>query len=137
MQKELYVIGHPIGHSQYGTDVIIAGFKKTQTWAEDIEKAILSNFFVAIVDKKLVVRIDGREINSDNIAGRLKYYTDAERRDNVKEKKITPIMELYNAVTAPDVVMSTKIIPEDVTDDVKLYIKKDDDYSKIVRVSGR
>lgn len=117
---------------EYGTDVIIAGFKKTQTWAEDIEKAILSNFFVAIVDKKLVVKIDGREINSENISGRLKYYTDAERRDNIKEKKITPIMELYNAVTSPDVVMSTKIIPEDVTDDVKLYIKKDDDYSKIV-----
>lgn len=117
---------------EYGTDVIIAGFKKTQTWAEDIEKAILSNFFVAIVDKKLVVKIDGREINDQNIAGRLKYYTEAERRENIKEKKITPIMELYNAVTSPDEVRSTKIIPEDENDDVKLYIKKDDEYSKIV-----
>lgn len=117
---------------EYGTDVIIAGFKKTQTWAEDIEKAILSNFFVAIVDKKLVVKIDGREINDQNIASRLKYYTEAERRDNIKEKKITPIMELYNAVTSPDEVRSTKIIPEDENDDVKLYIKKDDEYSKIV-----
>ena len=52
--------------NEFGTDVIIAGFKKTDTWAADIEKAILSNFFVAIINKKLVVKIDGQIIDDSD-----------------------------------------------------------------------
>ncbi len=37
-----------INRKEYGTDVVIAGFKKTATWDEDIEKAVIQNFFVAI-----------------------------------------------------------------------------------------
>lgn len=116
--------------SEYGTDVIIAGFKKTPTWAEDIEKAILSNFFVAIIEEKLIVKIDGNEINRKTIASRLKYYADIEKRGEVRDKKISPIMELYEAVTSSDHVVVNGSIIED--NDVTLYIKKDDNYSKII-----
>ena len=35
-----------LGRDKYGTDVVIAGFKKLDSWKEDIEKAVISNFFV-------------------------------------------------------------------------------------------
>lgn len=115
--------------NEFGTDVIIAGFKKTDTWAADIEKAILSNFFVAIINKKLVVKIDGQIIDDSTIGRRLEYYSEIEKRDNVKEKKITTIMEFYSAVINPDDMVYGSIMEDK---DVVLYIKKDDSYSKSI-----
>ena len=115
---------------RFGTDVIVTGFKKTATWASDIEKAILSNFFVAIINNKLIVRIDGKEINSNTISARLKYYADLEKKEDVKEKKITTIMELYLAVTSSDNIVTKGTIIE--KDDVVLYLKKDDNFSKTI-----
>lgn len=115
--------------NEFGTDVIIAGFKKTPTWAADIEKAVLSNFFVAIINKKLIVKIDGQVIDDTTIGRRLEYYSDIEKKDNIKEKKITTIMEFYSAVINPDDVVYGTIMEEK---DVVLYIKKDDNYSKSI-----
>lgn len=52
----------------YGTDVIIAGFKGAESdWAVEIAKAVLENFFVAILDGNLVVDVDETHIASDTI----------------------------------------------------------------------
>lgn len=113
----------------YGTDVIVAGFKQTATWAEDIEKAVISNFFVAIANSKLVVRIDSLEISAKNLGDRIKYYADKEAASADKEKRITTILEFYQAITNPDHEISGSIIEND---DAVLYIKKDDKYSKSI-----
>jgi len=113
----------------YGTDVIVAGFKQSATWAEDIEKAVLCNFFVAIANKKLVVKIDSLEISDKNLADRIKYYAAKEAGSKDKEKRITTILEFYEAITNPDHVISGSIIE---SDDAVLYIKKDDKYSKSI-----
>lgn len=113
----------------FGTDVIIAGFKKTDTWVSDIEKAVLSNFFVAILNKKLIVRIEGQEINEKTIAARLKHYAEIEKKQDLRDKKITTIMELYETVTNPDETQRASIL---TNDDVILYLKKDDKYSRTV-----
>ena len=112
-----------------GTDVIIAGFKKTATWEDDIEKAILSNFFVAIIRKKLVVKINGRVIDHTTLQSRLKHYSDIEHKTNSKDKKITTIMEFYSAVVSFDHEIYGSILEEN---DVLLYLKKDDKYSKSI-----
>ena len=114
---------------EYGTDVIVAGFKKSETWAEDIEKAILSNFFVAIIEKKLIVKINGLEISDRTIAGRIKYYAEIEKKLDLREKKICSILELYSTITEPDEIKFGSIIEEN---DVVIYVKKDNTYSKIV-----
>lgn len=113
----------------YGTDVIIAGFKKTSSWAENIEKAIISNFFVAIANKTLVVRIDALELNAANLAERIKFYAAKENNAKAKEKRITTILEFYEAITNPDHKISGTIMDNN---DVLLYIKKDDTYSKSI-----
>ena len=113
----------------YGTDVIIAGFKQTPTWAEDIEKAVISNFFVAIANSKLVVRIDALEINANNLGDRIKHYASIEAASTDKEKRITTILEFYQAITNPDYEISGSIMEQD---DAVLYIKKDDKYSKSI-----
>lgn len=113
-----------------GTDVIIAGFKKTSSWEADIEKAVLSNFFVAIIGKKLVVRINGTTIDHTTIQSRLKYYSKLEKESDSSDKRITTIMEFYSAVTDPEhIVVNGSIMEED---DVVLYIKTDKDYSKTI-----
>ncbi len=113
----------------YGTDVIVAGFKQTATWAEDIEKAVISNFFVAIANQKLVVRIDSLEINSKNLGDRIKYYAEKEAASTDKEKRITTILEFYQAITNPDYTVQGSIIEQN---DALLFIKKDDKYSKSI-----
>lgn len=115
---------------KYGTDVIIAGFKKTETWAEDIEKAVLANFFVAIINRQLIVKINGREVNDKTIAARIKYYAELEKNSEIKEKKISIVQEFYEAVTSSEnIVKMGSIIDKE---DVVLYLKKDDKFSKVI-----
>lgn len=52
---------------QHGTDIYIAGFNKAENWKTAIKHSILSNFFVTIWKKKLIVDIEGEEINADNL----------------------------------------------------------------------
>lgn len=127
--EDICLLRDQFARKEYGTDVIIAGFKKTPTWAEDIEKAILSNFFVAIINKKLVVKIDDLVIDDKKIQSRLKYYSEIEKKEKGSDKRITTIMEFYSAVISPDNVEYGKILEDN---DVVLYIKKDDDYSKSI-----
>lgn len=112
-----------------GTDVLIAGFKKVPTWKEDIEKAIISNFFVAISNNTLVVKIDDIEINSSNLKDRIRFYAEQEKMLGEGEKKITTILEFYYALTEADFEEHGSIMEND---DVILYIKKDDKYSKTI-----
>lgn len=112
-----------------GTDVIIAGFNSLPTWKEDIEKAVISNFFVAITNKTLEVHIDDIELNALSIKDRIKYYADIEKKINDKEKRITTILEFYQTITEPDFVEKGKILEDD---DVYLYIKKNDEFSKTI-----
>ncbi len=113
----------------FGTDVIVTGFKKSASWKEDIEKAIISNFFVAIANKKLVVRIDDLEISAKNLSDRIKYYAAKEADTPDKEKRITTILEFYQAITDPDDTIDGSIMEPN---DAVLYVKKDDKFSKSI-----
>ena len=76
-----------------------------------------------------MVRIDSLEISEKNLADRIKYYAAKEAGSKDKEKRITTILEFYEAITNPDHVISGSIIE---SDDAVLYVKKDDKYSKSI-----
>ena len=114
---------------KFGTDVIIAGFKKSDSWKADIEKAVISNFFVAIANGTLVIKIDGMEVNDKNLKDRIKYYADQEQQSDDKEKNITTILEFYHAFCEFDYKETGNIMENG---DAILYIKKDDKYSKSI-----
>ncbi|WIM41137.1 hypothetical protein PO903_09795 [Paenibacillus sp. PK4536] len=60
---------------EIGTDVFVSGFDMDKDWESKIIKSVLENFFIAILDKKLVAKIGENEINDQTISEYLEKYT--------------------------------------------------------------
>jgi len=60
--------------SRVGTDVFVAGFHAEEGWESKIIKSVLDNFFVAIIEQKLVVKVGKTTINSATITDLLEKY---------------------------------------------------------------
>lgn len=118
-----------LNRTEFGTDVIIAGFKMTPTWNEDIEKAVLSNFFVAINRGTLEVKIDNVTVDKSNLKARIEYYAKKENASGSTDRRINTILEYYYALCEPDEIVNGSILEKD---DVVLYIKINDKYSKSI-----
>ncbi|UUZ92340.1 hypothetical protein LJK87_44330 [Paenibacillus sp. P25] len=58
-----------------GTDIFIAGFNEKGSWEEKIIKSVLENFFIAILNEKLIVKVGDTTINANSLAGLLEKYT--------------------------------------------------------------
>ena len=108
---------------QYGTDVIILGFSgENEDWRTSITRAVLKNFFVAIVEKKLIVQVDGQEISDKTIGNIIEEFKD----DHGLLKSKT--RQLYQAYTEPTETYHFSILePNDVT----FKIRIDDSFSKV------
>ncbi|CAD2072287.1 hypothetical protein [Phocicoccus pinnipedialis] len=52
---------------EHGTDVFVAGFNKDDTWITEVIKSVINNFFITIWKGKLMVIVDGKEINQNNL----------------------------------------------------------------------
>lgn len=53
--------------SEIGTDVIIAGFKVVEDWAEILAKSVLRNFWFAVYKEELEVIIDDIKVNKSTL----------------------------------------------------------------------
>lgn len=115
--------------TEYGTDVIIAGFKAEENWQEIMEKAIISNFFVAIHEKTLIVEIGEHTINANTLPDMLAKYAEIEKADVSNPKDMQIIKDFYDTLTFPDQIHKTTMLENE---DLWLYIKKDDSYSKTI-----
>ncbi len=131
--------------TEYGTDVVVAGFKTESDWQDIMVKAIIKNFFVAIHEESLEIEIGDKKINKKNLPDLLKQLAEEEAENADMEKDIGIIKEFYETLISPDVEpFKTSIIEEN---DLWLYLKKGEDYSKkiaemrsigmIVRTRGR
>lgn len=60
--------------NQVGTDIFIMGFNGDQQWKAKLIAAVLENFFVAIYNKKLIVRIDDTIIDYSTMSGLIDRY---------------------------------------------------------------
>ena len=128
-EEDPCILRDKLNRTSYGTDVVIAGFKSTSNWSEDIEKAILSNFFVAIYRGTLIVEIDNVTVNKDNLKARIEYYAKQEKKMVSSDKCIGTILEFYYALSEPDERVYGSILEDN---DVVLSIKIDDKYSKSI-----
>lgn len=61
--------------SDIGTDIFIAGFNGNIGWEEKIIKSILENFFISILNERLIVKVGETHINANSLAGLLEKYT--------------------------------------------------------------
>lgn len=109
---------------EFGTDVIIVGFSQVQNWLDNVTKAVLKNFFVAISEKKLIVELkDGEKhtvIDSDSI---VQYFTDL-----VKDSQMVTACQLYQAFTSGEKKTFEVLEPEDV----EVYFKVDANYKRTI-----
>ena len=129
----------------YGTDVIILGFKTEGSWQETIQRAIIKNFFYAVHEGTLVVEIGGKRIDSASLATYINKFAAQEEEDLDLGKDICLVKEFYETITAQDSKIYKTTIIED--DDLVLYLRKDENYSKkiiemrsigmMVRIRGR
>lgn len=113
---------------EMGTDVIIVGFSEVDCWQDNISKAVIKNFFVAINEKKLVVVIksDGTSMTIDETTLPVKI---GEYAKCDKDLDIT--RQLYLALTEPDNVEKTiDVLGE--KDAVEVYIKSDSSFNRTI-----
>ncbi|MBW7452872.1 hypothetical protein ACFOLF_13540 [Paenibacillus sepulcri] len=58
-----------------GTDIYVAGFNEKNGWEERVIKSVLENFFIAILNEKLIVKVGETSINANSLSGLLEKYT--------------------------------------------------------------
>lgn len=114
--------------NEKGTDVIIVGFNEVENWEDNVSKAVIKNFFVAIREKKISVEIkkDGRvvkQINDATIAKMLEEYAK-------EDTSLETTRQLFLAFTEPDNNVRVAISGE--TDAVEIYIKSQSDFSRTI-----
>ena len=112
---------------EHGTDVIIVGFNEPDNWQENVAKAAIKNFFVAIAEKKLVVEIkDGQHvtcIDDTKIADLIEEYA-----KNDRQLEIT--RQLFLAFSNPDVKVPIEILGE--KDAVEIYVKSESSFARTI-----
>ena len=102
---------------EYGTDVIILGFREEEDWRQKLEEAILRNFFLAIHNNQLVVEIEGKVIDSQSIGGMLDGYAEG------ADKEMRKVVQYYRALIDPSSDRCSLSILED--NDAELIIRTD------------
>ena len=113
---------------KHGTDVIIVGFNETEKWEDNVSKAVLKNFFVAIREKKLIIEIKNgsgtKIIDNATIGSMIDHYS----KDD-KDLEIT--RQLYLAFTDSDInPVKLKVLDEEEA--VEVYIKSDSTFSRTI-----
>lgn len=112
-----------------GTDVIIVGFEAHDDWKENIVKAVLSNFFVAIRENKLSVVIKDANntvcVSADNIVKLFEEYKN-DRSMEVSE-------QLFDTFINPTESKKISIIEND---DVEIFLKTAPKYKRKVAKFG-
>jgi hypothetical protein len=53
--------------TESGTDIFITAFNNIENWKQEMVHSVLKNFFVTVYQKQLIVRVNGFEINNNNI----------------------------------------------------------------------
>ena len=113
---------------EHGTDVIIVGFNEPDNWQDNVSKAVIKNFFVAIRENKLVVEIkDGdnvKRIDSSKLPDLIEQYA----KTDPKQMDIT--RQLFAAFTNPDVKKSLTVLDEENA--VEVYIKSESSFSRTI-----
>ena len=112
---------------EHGTDVIVVGFNEVDNWQNDILKAVIKNFFVAIKEEKLVVEIkDGSNvirIDHEKIASLIE-----EHAKNDSQLEI--VRQLFVAFSAPDIKKEIDVLGEEKA--VEIYIKSESSFSRTI-----
>ena len=105
--------------------MIIVGFSQPDHWIDNVARAVLKNFFVAISERRLIVELkEGQQhqiIDSDTIT---QLFSD--REDDLEMQAAS---QLYKAFISPDCQERFSVLEEN---DVEVYIKADSSYKRTI-----
>lgn len=86
LDKEFY-------RNETGTDIYVTAFDPKEDWETEIIQSVLFNFFITIFNEKLIVRVNGFEINKENIGSLIK---------DLEDTKDNQILKRYFEVLTSD-----------------------------------
>ncbi|MBD5086421.1 MAG: hypothetical protein HDT32_03575 [Clostridiales bacterium] len=113
---------------EHGTDVIIVGFNETDNWQDNVAKAVIKNFFVAIREKRLVVEIKNENQNKKCIDDTSVAEFIEEYSKNDRHLEIT--RQLFSTFSTPDDQKSIEILGEE--DAVEIYVKAESSFARTI-----
>lgn len=110
---------------KYGTDIIIVGcnsfIEKNHDWQDKLVQAVLHHFLLAIMEKKLIVKVETEVINNETLPLLIEKYKKANTNSFLTSN-------FYETLISPegDVIYKT-IIDEN---DLEIYLKSKPDYKR-------
>lgn len=110
---------------KHGTDIIIVGcnsfIEKNNDWQDKLVQAILHHFLLAIMEDKLVVKIENVLINKETLVDLIDKYKNANTNSFLTSN-------FYETLTDPEGGVIYKTIIED--NDLEIYLKSKPDYKR-------
>jgi len=115
-------VSSEFNRTEVGTDVFIAGFRKSKVWEKEIIKSVVSDFFVAILNDKLEVSVGKNVINKKSIKSYLDNYV---TQKGYSDKVAREFFETYSSQQPIE-------IPVSNLGKINLYLKEDPTFSNRV-----
>lgn len=82
---------------EIGTDIYIIGFNALNNWENKVIKSVIENFFMAIHNKNLIVKVSDKIIDSDNLSDLIDYYFRDENSNKFYVDKYYEVLTSDNA----------------------------------------
>lgn len=110
---------------KYGTDIIIVGcnsfIEKNRDWQDKLVQAVLHHFLLAILERKLVVKVENEVINNETTPALIEKYKNANTNSFLTSN-------FYETLTSPEGGVIYKTIIDE--NDLEIYLKSKPEYKR-------
>lgn len=110
---------------KYGTDIIIVGcnsfIEKNHDWQDKLVQAVLHHFLLAIMEKKLIVKVETEVINDETLPFLIEKYKNANTNSFLTSN-------FYETLISPEGGVIYKTIIDE--NDLEIYLKSKPDYKR-------
>jgi len=88
--------------NETGTDIFILGYQGGSSWQSDLKMAVVENFWVALMNKKLVVKVEEEIIDADKLPQLMEEYS---------SRRSFTAHHFYKAAISSDRIEATEQLP--------------------------
>lgn len=78
------VLDPKLNRTTSGTDIYVAAFKPSNDWTVEVKNSVMKNFFITVMHKQLIVKINEFTIDHENIGQLIMTLEDSEENRNLK-----------------------------------------------------
>lgn len=88
--------------TESGTDIFVSAFYPTDEWENEIIKSVLFNYFITVYQGKLIVKVNGFEINKHNISDLINQLDDTQENQILKNYFMLLISDRTKKIEYPE-----------------------------------